>query len=523
MPYKPKYPCGVCDQAVRWKTPAVACDDCNVWFHKNCVHISTPVFNYLTCDPNASWRCPTCGIPQFTSSYFESTYIDSDSSLPTNNESTESADSNVTSPIGLPSACSSPNEENPPIRVKKTPLPTNLCVLVINCRKLTNKVVEFWNILETAKPGIVILTETWLNLNISNHEIFPPQLDYEVYRRDRPDGWGGVAIGIGPGLDGKLLHEAKDCEALFVEIDLELNGTCRRESLVVGAAYRPPSSSLEYMDCLCNVIQDVTNKNNKSILWLGGDFNLPDIDWKTFAIVGHQYPRAISENFISTMTATGLDQVVNFPTRLDNTLDLFLTNRPSCINKCQPIPGISDHEIVFVDTDIKPRRRKPVKRKIFLWDKADMNVLHEEGNKMMQEFVSKFDSSSSVTEMWDYIESKLANILELVPSKFTSTRFNQPWVTRKVKQLSRQKQCAYSKACSCRRQHKKRLWARYNILKKKMQRVCKDAYSNYINNIICPDLQSNPKRFWSHISSKRLRQQWSCTPAWSQRCHLHRQ
>ena len=42
-----------------------------------------------------------------------------------------------------------------------------------------------------------------------------------------------------------------------------------------------------------------------------------------------------------------------------------------------------------------------------------MNVLHEEGNKMMLEFVSKFDSSSSVTEMWDYIESKLANILDL--------------------------------------------------------------------------------------------------------------
>ena len=136
-----------------------------------------------------------------------------------------------------------PNEENPPIHVKKTPLPTNLCGLVINCRKLPNKVVESWNIFETAKPGVAILTETSLNPNISNHEIFPPQLDYEVYMKDRPDDWGGVAIGTGPGLDGKLLHKAKDCEALFVEIDLELNGTCRRESLVV-AAYRPQAQAL---------------------------------------------------------------------------------------------------------------------------------------------------------------------------------------------------------------------------------------------------------------------------------------
>ena len=36
-----------------------------------------------------------------------------------------------------------------------------------------------------------------------------------------------------------------------------------------------------------------------------------------------------------------------------------------------------------------------------------------------------------------------------------------------------------------------------------MQKTCKEAYESYINNIICPDLRSNPKRFWSHISSKR--------------------
>ena len=76
-------------------------------------------------------------------------------------------------------------------------------------------------------------------------------------------------------------------------------------------------------------------------------------------------------------------------------------------------------------------------------------------------------------------------------------------MTRKVKQLSRRKQRAYNKASPCHRKHKQRLWDRYNTLKKKMQKVCKEAYNNYVNSIICPDLQSNPKRFWSHISSKR--------------------
>ena len=122
---------------------------------------------------------------------------------------------------------------------------------------------------------------------------------------------------------------------------------------------------------------------------------------------------------------------------------------------------------------------------------------------MLDDFVSKYDITSTVTEMWNTIDSNLKRILGLVPHKFASTRFHQPWVTRKVKQLSRRKQRAYNKARSCRKPHKARLWAKYNDLKKKMQKVCKQAYNDYINDVICPDLQSNPKRFWSHISSKR--------------------
>ena len=86
----------------------------------------------------------------------------------------------------------------------------------------------------------------------------------------------------------------------------------------------------------------------------------------------------------------------------------------------------------------------------------------------------------------------------------TSSRFNQPWVNRKVKRLSRQKQRTYNQARSCRNPQKKaRTWVKYNNLKKRMQKACNDAYDTYINNIICADLKSNPKRFWSHISSNR--------------------
>ena len=46
---------------------------------------------------------------------------------------------------------------------------------------------------------------------------------------------------------------------------------------------------------------------------------------------------------------TYLVQIVNEPTRMDNTLDLILTNNDTLVNRVEIIPGISDHDAVFTD------------------------------------------------------------------------------------------------------------------------------------------------------------------------------
>jgi hypothetical protein len=53
-------------------------------------------------------------------------------------------------------------------------------------------------------------------------------------------------------------------------------------------------------------------------------------------------PKEFSEQFIDLKTTCGFSQVVDFTTREDKTLEGFLTNRPSLINRVTPIPGISD-------------------------------------------------------------------------------------------------------------------------------------------------------------------------------------
>jgi len=102
-------------------------------------------------------------------------------------------------------------------------------------------------------------------------------------------------------------------------------------------------------------------------LWIAGDFNLPDINWNKMTIEGSTYPNHINKSFIDIPVVQDLcmEQIVDFPTRLDNTLDLVFTTHKSLVNKCKPLPGISDHDIVLVDTNIRINRIKQTKRKIY--------------------------------------------------------------------------------------------------------------------------------------------------------------
>jgi len=51
-----------------------------------------------------------------------------------------------------------------------------------------------WWLIEFADPTIIIGVETWLNPAVYDSEIFPSQ--YQVYRNDRNDGYGGVLIAV---------------------------------------------------------------------------------------------------------------------------------------------------------------------------------------------------------------------------------------------------------------------------------------------------------------------------------------
>ena len=134
------------------------------------------------------------------------------------------------------------------------------------------------------------------------------------------------------------------CEEITLSTSVEIVA-CRihlkDQSAILISAYRPPNNNYEYLDTLCSTISSIILANPNDIIWLGGDLNLPNIDWNSYNTKGHNYPSQLCEKLIDTLLDHSLSQLVNFPTRKENTLDIFATNRPSLVTTCTPIPGVA--------------------------------------------------------------------------------------------------------------------------------------------------------------------------------------
>jgi len=78
-----------------------------------------------------------------------------------------------------------------------------LVLLQVNCSSICNKIIEFWSLIDTYNPDVVIGTEAWLSEEINNVEVFRD--DYITFRRDRCSRGGGVLICVKNYTDCRVL------------------------------------------------------------------------------------------------------------------------------------------------------------------------------------------------------------------------------------------------------------------------------------------------------------------------------
>ena len=136
--------------------------------------------------------------------------------------------------------------------------------------------------------------------------------------------------------------------------------------------------------------------------------------------------------------------MVNSPTRGSNVLDVFMTNRASLIESCTVIDGISDHEAVLTKSLIQAGSSPTARRHIYLWSKANFNYIRQSIQSLYEEFVSSSTVTTPVSTLWNRFPEICNHYLNLTPSKWRTTKQNQPWITCHIKQLFNKKQWAYN-------------------------------------------------------------------------------
>lgn len=373
----------------------------------------------------------------------------------------------------------------------------NLTVEVINFNSLPKKKNALEQSLLDGDVDVVLGCETKLGPNIFDKEILPQ--NYECCRHDRDRHGGGVIIIYKNDLKVELVYRAKSSE--FIACKVECTG---KKPLIVCAAYRPPDNNRVYMNHLCTDINAVFDKWTDCAFWCG-DFNLPDINWESETIQGNRNPLEINNCLIDLIHRDNLTQIVNFPTRVNNTLDLLLTNRPGLVHRLKDVPGISDHDsIAHAKIDCLAQIKRPVKRKVYQWHKLSTEDLVEIRNYVksaVQNITDTCSIATPVETIWLKVKNLSADVLEKhIPKKMTSCRYSKPWVTRECRALFRRKKKAYRKAKRTNQTHD---WDAFRRLRRETQKHCNSAKATFLAKRISDDATTNKKSLYKFIKNTR--------------------
>ena len=142
---------------------------------------------------------------------------------------------------------------------------------------------------------MILISETWLKSDIRDSEIIPAEFGYELFWNDRSDGYGGVLIAVKRTLIYELTTIGKECEFIAMKT------TCKYNSLIVASLNRPTDDDSDYAIKLATDIERIVKCHPKDVVWIGGNINLPDINWSFNSISGNSYRKDINETILEAL------------------------------------------------------------------------------------------------------------------------------------------------------------------------------------------------------------------------------
>jgi endonuclease/exonuclease/phosphatase family metal-dependent hydrolase len=289
-----------------------------------------------------------------------------------------------------------------------------------------NKYDEMQNWIESNKPAVVALTETWLKNDISDSEVSPT--GYTTFRCDRHEGrkGGGVCLLIRADIPVTQLKAfaAPDgqYESLWCKVKLTKRGFD-----TIGVVYRPPATDGSQ---LLNELQEFSQLGHCLIL---GDFNAHGIDWSL------QTCNADADTFSKLLcdasNELGLFQHVFEPTRMlgnqFSTLDLILSSNQLDVDNLEYLPpiGKSDHMVLTFRWMRDALPTPTILQKPNIW-KIDFEQLKQAAQN--ETWIP--DPTMDVETLWHHIKTTLDKLVCMYAPKHTQRPHHRgpPWFDKEL-------------------------------------------------------------------------------------------
>ena len=370
--------------------------------------------------------------------------------------------------------------------------PLSLKIASINFQSIVNKFAQLDSFLHSYQFDIILGSETHLDPSISNPEIFPS--NYNVIRKDRNRHGGGVLIAVSNLFQIEKIDIQDNTESLFVKI---LSKDCTH---IIISHYRPPGQGIDYTRRFTNSLSNIFSRYPDSRFILGGDFNLPHVDWTSHSVLPENPYKQISRLFLDKLSDLGLHQIINEPTRTTDhsstILDLLITNHVDLISFSGVLPGFSDHDIPFSIHNYSIPKNDPPPRKRYLYHKADWPAIKSNLLNFQNQYFS-LHKDNDIHTKWNLFKNTILNLIDQhIPFKFQKS-YHKPWHTSSIKRLIRKKQRLYNKAKKTKSPIDQQI---FRDFRRELDKTINDNYRRYISNMV--DSDSN-KLLYKHVKNLR--------------------
>lgn len=338
---------------------------------------------------------------------------------------------------------------------------TGLKICHINAQSLSNKIDEFRYIFENSGLNVICVTETWFGKFITDTLV--SLNGYTLYRNDRSDNYGGVAIYVKKGLVCTI--KAKSDENLYKNNKIEylfLDASGGGRKFLIGCVYRP-RSNIDFTHFF-TVLEDITPLYNDILI--AGDFNSNllvesrlTISMKSFDLV-----------------PANIDTPTHFTSSNNTLLDLFFVSNAEKILIYDQLSAscFSRHDLIFMIFDI-PLQSSTNIIQFRNFKRINYIILEQEYIKIDWGCIYYMLSVNDQLAFLEQNIKSLYNVIVPIQTKEMSNR-QKPWFTSEIKRLIVDRDNAYSR---WKRFKTDNLHENYRNARKIVTKTIKNAKSKY--------------------------------------------